>query len=140
MSSAYIPPALRQLIYQRASGCCEYCLIPEAVTFGGHEIDHIIAQKHGGPTTADNLALSCVLCNKLKGSDIASVDPISGDLVPLFHPRRDRWSEHFQLKGAQLIPLTPIGRVTVRLLQLNHPNRFVERERLLVAGILQLPI
>ena len=140
MSSAYIPPALRQLIYQRASGRCEYCLIPEAVTFGGHEIDHIIAQKHGGPTTADNLALSCVLCNKLKGSDIASVDPISGDLVPLFHPRRDRWSEHFQIKGAQLIPLTPIGRVTVRLLQLNHPNRFVERERLLVAGILQLPV
>jgi hypothetical protein len=139
MGSVYVPPALRQLVYQRAGGCCEYCLILEAITFAGHEIDHIIAQKHGGPTEADNLALSCVLCNKHKGSDIASLDPATGAIVPLFHPRHDRWGEHFQLNGAQLIPLTSTGRATVRLLQLNHPNRFVERERLLVTGILRVP-
>jgi hypothetical protein len=139
MSSIYILPALRQLVYQRAGGCCEYCLIPETVTFAGHEIDHIIAQKHGGSTAADNLALACVLCNKHKGSDITSLDPATGAIVPLFHPRLDRWGEHFQLNGAQLIPLTPTGRATVRLLQLNHPNRFVERERLLVIGILRVP-
>ena len=139
MSSVYISPALRQLVYQRANGCCEYCLISEAVTFADHEIDHIIAQKHGGPTAAANLALSCVLCNKHKGSDIASLDPATGAIVSLFHPRRDRWGEHFQLNGAQFIPLTPTGRATVRLLQLNHPNRFVERERLLVAGTLRVP-
>lgn len=139
MGSVYILPALRQLVYERAGGCCEYCLIPESVVFASHEIDHIIAQKHGGLSEADNLALSCVLCNKHKGSDIASLDPTTGAIVPLFHPRRDRWSEHFQLNGAQIIPLSPTGRATVRLLQLNHPNRFVERERLLLTRILRVP-
>jgi 5-methylcytosine-specific restriction endonuclease McrA len=90
MGSVYIPPALRQLVYQRAGGCCEYCLIPDAVTFAGHEIDHIISQKHGGSTEANNLALACVLCNKHKGSDITSLDPTTGAIVPLFHPCRDR--------------------------------------------------
>ena len=75
MSSTYIPVALRQFVYERANAQCEYCLIPEDVVFAPHEIDHIIAEKHGGPTEANNLALSCTLCNKYKGSDIASVDP-----------------------------------------------------------------
>jgi len=66
MSSAYIPSALRQMVYERAGGRCEYCLVPEILSFANHEIDHIIAQKHGGPTAVDNLALSCALCNKYK--------------------------------------------------------------------------
>lgn len=91
MSSTYIPAALRRLVYERAGGRCEYCLIHEDDVFAVHEIDHIIAEKHGGPTEADNLALSCALCNKYKGSDIASVDPDTGEIVPLYHPRRARW-------------------------------------------------
>ena len=82
MSNTYIPPALRRLVYERAGGCCEYCLIPETAVFAGHEIDHIIAQKHGGPTDADNLALSCAVCNKHKGSDLASLDPETGLMFP----------------------------------------------------------
>ena len=134
MSSTYIPVALRQLVYERANARCEYCLIPEDVVFAPHEIDHIIAEKHGGPTEANNLALSCTLCNKYKGSDIASVDPYTEDIVPLYHPRQNQWSEHFRLNDAGLIPLTPIGRVTIQLLQLNHPNRIEERKLLIMMG------
>jgi hypothetical protein len=93
-----------------------------------------VAEKHGGQTVEDNLALSCVLCNQHKGSDLASIDPVTGQLTPLFHPRRDRWDDHFRREGARLEPLTPAGRVTVRLLQLNHPHRVEERELLLRLG------
>ena len=106
MSSTYIPSALRRLVCDRAKGCCEYCLISEATAFAPHEIDHIIAEKHGGLTEAENLALSCTLCNKHKGSDIASIDPETGEVIPLYNPRRDKWHEHFRLSNAEFIPLS----------------------------------
>src|SRR5436305_7567093 len=99
MSETHIPAALRRLTRERAGERCEYCLIPESATLFTHPIDHIIAEKHGGLTVADNLALSCALCNGFKGSDLASVDPATGVVVPLFHPRRDRWADHFRLEG-----------------------------------------
>jgi hypothetical protein len=86
------------------------------------------------------LALACTLCNKHKGSDLASIDPDTGEITPLYHPRRDRWPEHFCLKGAEYAPLTPVGRVTVRLLQLNRGDRTKERQLLIEAGVLQFPI
>jgi hypothetical protein len=107
--------------------------------FVPHEIDHIIAQKHDGQTEANNLALSCAVCNKRKGSDIASIDPETGQVIPLYHPRRERWPEHFHLDGSRFTALTPTGRVTIRLLQLNHPDRIAERELLLIAGQFLLP-
>src|SRR5207247_5166116 len=107
--------------------------------FAAHQVDHIIAEKHGGQTDADNLALSCIVCNKRKGSDLTSIDPVSGAIVPLFHPRKDRWSSHFQLVGGRVEPLTAIGRATVRLLQLNDPDRVEEREALLAAGLIAIP-
>ncbi len=134
MASAHVPAALRRFVFERAAGCCEYCGIAEPVVFAPHEIDHILAQKHGGQTEADNLALSCALCNKRKGSDIVSIDPETGQIAPLYHPRRERWSEHFSLEGSQIVPLTLTGRVTIRLLQLNHPDRVAERELLLATG------
>lgn len=136
MSQTYIPAALRRLVCERANDRCEYCLIPEAVTFAPHWIDHIIAEKHGGKTEESNLANSCVLCNQCKGSVIASIDPETGHLVALFHPRRDQWAEHFRLADGRIEPLSPIGRVTVRLLQLNNPDRVEEREQLGLAGLL----
>lgn len=72
-------------------------MIPEIATLATHEIDHIIAEKHGGCTEAENLALSCTLCNKHKGSDIASVDPETGEIVPLYNPRQKKWNEHLWL-------------------------------------------
>jgi len=128
MSTTHISSALRRLVHQRAQGCCEYCRIPEIGTFALHEIDHIIAEKHGGLTEADNLALSCTLCNKHKGTDLTSLDPNNGEIVPLYNPREDRWSEHFLLRKAEIIPLTSKGRVTVKLLQLNRSERIEERK------------
>jgi 5-methylcytosine-specific restriction endonuclease McrA len=136
MSRIHIPAELRRLVRRRADERCEYCRIPEALTFAVHEVDHIIATKHGGPTEEDNLALSCVLCNQTKGTDLTSIDELTRQIVPLFHPRRDRWVEHFQLDQARIVGLTPTGRVTVRLLQLNHPERIKEREHFLAAGLI----
>jgi len=91
--------------------------------FFAHEPDHIIAEKHGGATALENLALACFDCNRFKGSDIASLDPISGKLVRLFNPRTDVWESHFRIEDGRICPLTAVGRATERLLKLNLPAR-----------------
>ncbi len=82
----------------------------------------------------DNLALACVRCNRRKGTNLSSVDPDSGNVIPLFHPRRDRWANHFVLEGSRIIGVTPTGRATVLLLQLNSSERVRTRRRLQQAG------
>lgn len=72
MSVTYIPAELRRLVVERAGERCEYCLLPSGVSFFPHEVDHVIAEKHGGVTTADNLAFTCWRCNRRKGSDLGS--------------------------------------------------------------------
>lgn len=122
MSKIYIPTNFRQIVFERANGCCEYCLIPEMLVLATHQIDHVIAEKHDGATVLENLALSCSLCNQAKGSDIASIDPESGETVRLYHPRKDNWGEHFlfDVESGMIQPLTAIGRVTVKLLRVNR--------------------
>lgn len=126
----YIPEALRRLVFQRADNCCEYCLLHEDDNLFAHEADHIIAEKHRGKTEADNLCVGCFDCNRNKGSDIASIDEDTGLLTPLFNPRRDLWTDHFQLRGAEVKPLTAVGRVTVFLLQINDLDQVNKREGL----------
>ncbi len=118
--------AVRQAVVTRADGRCEYCGKPQ-ISFFPHEVDHVIAQKHGGQSTLENLAFACFECNRYKGSDIASLDPHNGQLTALFHPRQQKWDEHFRQEAGVLIPLTPEGRVTVFLLRLNEPTRIRER-------------
>jgi hypothetical protein len=108
----YIPDKLRDLVYQRAAGCCEYCLIHDDDTYKPHEVDHIVAEKHGGQTHEGNLCLSCFDCNRHKGSDLASLDTETGDIVLLFHPRRNRWADRFMLEEGMIQPLSPQGRAT----------------------------
>lgn len=127
MSVTYIPKALRNLVYKRARGFCEYCRISEEDSFTKHQIDHIIAEKHGGLTVEENLALSCTLCNKHKGSDLSSIDNETGEIVPLFNPRKNVWSEHFEIENGYFIGLTPNARATIRLLQSNNLARIEER-------------
>lgn len=131
MTSSLIPAELRRLVIERASGHCEYCLIHQDVSIYSHEVDHIIALKHGGQTRADNLALSCLSCNRYKGSDLATIDPINDEIVPLFNPRRQVWGEHFLLNDARIEGITQIGQATSRLLKLNAPNRILERQVLI---------
>ena len=126
-----IRPSLRRAVRERANWCCEYCGIPDHIPLFPHEPDHIIALKHGGLTTSENLAYACFECNRAKGSDIASLDPMTGILTPLFNPRTQVWREHFQLNGAIIEPVTPIGRVTVKVLNLNNPARIAIRENVL---------
>jgi hypothetical protein len=80
------------------------------------------------------MALSCFDCNRFKGSDIASVDHVTGELVALFNPRTQRWTEHFSLNGGRIVPLTAVGRVTERILQLNLSGRLEVRMKLAAAG------
>lgn len=87
----------------------------------------MIAIKHGGGTAAENLALCCTVCNRYKGSDIASIDPDTGQLTPLFDPRVDHWDEHYAKRSGEIVALTAKGRVTARLLRMNRPQRIGER-------------
>jgi hypothetical protein len=98
-------------------------------------MDHIIAQKHRGPTVLDNLALCCLDCNSHKGPNIAGIDPITRALTPLFNPRRDVWHEHFEWQGAILIGITPIGRTTGAVLEMNNPFQLLTRESLIQEGL-----
>jgi hypothetical protein len=130
VSISYIPAALRRLVEERAKYQCEYCLLPAKVAFFVHEIDHIIAQKHGGETNADNLALTCWRCNRYKGSDLGSFDPETRNFSFLFNPRNQEWKSHFIFAEVLIVGLTPEGRTTVKLLQMNSEERLAERQKL----------
>lgn len=130
MSKTYISASLRRLVEERAGEKCEYCLISSEISFFPHEVDHIIAEKHEGKTIAENLAFTCWRCNRYKGTDLGSFDPQTGDFCFLFNPRTQIWEEHFKQENLQIIGLTPGGRTTVRLLQLNTAERLAERQRL----------
>ncbi|WP_374687437.1 HNH endonuclease [Promineifilum sp.] len=130
----YVPATLRRQVIARAGDRCEYCRHPQIAALFPFEMEHVISEKHGGVTNLDNLALACPYCNRAKGSDLGSIDPISGDLVPFFNPRKQIWFEHFALEGANLVPLTAEARVTLSILELNHPSRLSERIALIAAG------
>ena len=122
--SEYVAAELRRQVRNRAKDCCEYCLIHEQDCFLPHEPDHIIAVKHGGETCNENLAWTCFVCNRAKGSDIASIDSESGEVVRLFSPRIDDWGEHFKLlTDGHIHPLTPVARATVKLLRINRAEQ-----------------
>lgn len=110
----------RDTVRRRAKRRCEYCRLPDsAMNPSDFHVEHIVARKHGGKTSMDNLAWSCIYCNLYKGPNLASFDPDTGKLTPLFNPRRNRWEEHFRLNGTRINGLTPIGRTSVWLLEMN---------------------
>jgi hypothetical protein len=127
--------SLRQLVWDRARDTCEYCRIPQSLDILPFQIDHVIAEKHHGPTTEDNLAVCCFSDNSYKGPNIAGIDPQTGQITRLFHPRRDVWKEHFRWDGAELVGLSAIGRATIDVLAINLPERIEHRRLLLAAGV-----
>ena len=132
--SYYIPDALRRLVAERANFRCEYCRIPEMGTFYNLQIDHITSLKHQGETEPANLAYACTLCNRNKGSDLGTRLEKDGPIVRFFNPRTDDWSEHFEVHETGIIlPKTDIGKATVTILGMNHPDSVIER-RLLIAA------
>jgi hypothetical protein len=124
--TTYVPVGLRRLVARRANSLCEYCLIHERDTYLGCQVDHIVAEKHGGPTNAANLCFACTFCNRAKGSDLGSLAS-DGELVRFYNPRTDHWADHFTLDGSTIQSRTDIGDVTVRILGFNAPERAMER-------------
>lgn len=133
--SSYISISLRQLVSDRAGGKCEYCQIHQDFSIYTHEADRVIALKHGGETSAVNLVLSCLPCNRYKGSDLTSIDPITGKITPLFNPRVQNWSDHFNLKDSYILGISSTGRTTIFLLKLNEPTRLQIRQALIAQKI-----
>jgi hypothetical protein len=125
---------LRRLVIQRAHSICEYCLIHQDDACFSFHIDHIVSRKHRGPTTSTNLALSCLRCNVAKGTDPGAFIGRPPRLIRLYHPRQERWHQHFRLAAARIIPLSDEGRATVSLLDLNAPDRLLLRKALIKAG------
>lgn len=126
--------ALRDLIKQRAGDRCEYCRLHQKhAPYSTFHVDHT-PRKHGGSDDLSNLALACNRCNRHKGTNLTGIDPVSGSITPLFHPRKDVWESHFTLRGVTIVGLTPEGRATIRVLNLNNPERLQLRRRLLVLG------
>jgi hypothetical protein len=117
---------LRAQVAHRAGWRCEYCLIHEDDAAFAHEVDHVLSRQHGGDTSSENLAYACMICNRLMGTNVGSVDAL-GSIVRLFNPRTDRWQDHFRLDGAILMPMTPAAEATARLLRLNAAERVIER-------------
>lgn len=130
-----MPEPLRQQVFRRGKQRCEYCQMPREYDSLPFQLDHVIAEKHGGTTESENLALSCYNCNAHKGPNIAGRDPLTSLLTPLFNPRRDAWNEHFEWIGGKLSGRTPVGRVTVDVLNINDSDRIDLRRILMAAGL-----
>lgn len=123
--------ATKQLVRGRAGGTCEYCLARQADDpFLRFQIEHIIAVQHGGSDDPDNLALACPHCNQHKGPNLTGLDPFDGALTRLFDPRRQRWEDHFAVRGPLVMGLTAVGRTTVRVLNMNAQRRVEARANL----------
>ena len=119
-----VSAADRKLVRQRAGGRCEYCRMAEAwEPYFSYHVEHIVAIQHGGNDAEPNLAFACNHCNLIKGPNLTSIDPDSGAVTPLFHPRAQSWDEHFVRDWDRILGLTAVGRTTVFLLQMNAPHR-----------------
>ena len=134
MSTTPLTAALRSAVAIRAQQRCEYCQLPEEYSFSSYEVDHIIAEQHGGETELKNLSYACMICNRKKGPNLTSIDPQTDEITILFNPRTQQWSEHFHLnKNGTLTGQTAAGRTTISLLKLNDSERVHERVGLITA-------
>ena len=124
----------RERVRQRAGNRCEYCLIRQVHSDLTHHVEHIVARQHGGSDDPSNLALACHRCNLRKGPNLTGVDPFSNQVVRLFDPRRDGWSDHFRVFGVRIVGNTPTGRATVEVLVLNDVRRLDLRQELSIRG------
>lgn len=118
----------RQQVRQRAGLRCEYCQLPEQQSpVARLQIEHIVPRKHGGTDEEQNLALACIDCNLHKGSNLTGIDPETDRIAELFNPRTQEWADHFSWKGIEIVGLTPIGRATIRVLDMNGDDRLPVR-------------
>lgn len=135
MRKSSISRETRQRLQAEAQGRCAYCHTLTSITGARLVVDHIIPESAGGQTVVENLCLACHSCNEFKGTQILACDALTGKHVRIFHPRRNRWTDHFRWTrdGTEIVGVTPIGRATLLALRMNHPI-IVEARRLWVAA------
>jgi hypothetical protein len=124
--------ASRDLVRQRAGRRCEYCRIHEDSEPYAFHLEHVIPKKHGGGDDPSNLAWSCHSCNLAKGANLSG--RVQGEIVTLFHPRRQQWNRHFRWAGPILVGKTKCGQATVQVLNVNEDDRVKLRDILIAAG------
>jgi 5-methylcytosine-specific restriction endonuclease McrA len=137
VSASYVAKELRAQVSEEARYRCGYCLSQERVVGTLMEMDHLLPVALGGETVAGNLWLSCSGCNAHKGARVGATDSeVTAEIVRLFNPRRDRWSEHFAwtTDGERIVGTTPVGRATVVTLQLNRPSLVLSRREWVRVG------
>lgn len=134
--STYLPESLRLQIETADRQRCCYCLTSEANSGIPMTYDHIQPRSKGGDTSFENICLACRSCNEFKGNLTQAIDPLTAELVPLFHPRQQQWSEHFvwSADGTRIEGLTVIGRATVVALRMNHSVIIAARRRWVSSG------
>lgn len=136
MTRARISGELRRQVAESYRHRCAYCSTSQRIVGPLLELDHIVPESRGGSSEEENLCLACPACNGHKADRVSAADPERGATVPLFHPRSDRWSEHFEWSedGTTLLGKTPVGRATVDVLQVNHADMVAVRRLWVMAG------
>ena len=131
MTKTRIPRSLQRRVAAESRNQCAYCHTLTSITGARPVIDHIIPEAEGGQTAWENLCVACHSCNEFKGAQVETQDPLTGEQVPLYHPRRQQWKEHFGWSedGSEIIGLTPVGRAIVVVLNMNHPDIVEARRR-----------
>jgi hypothetical protein len=129
-----IDSATRDLVMQRARHHCEYCQLPQAAYEAPFQIDHVVALRHRRDDSPENLAASCPKCNRKKGPNLAGIDPVTETVAPLFDPRKQKWAAHFRWNGPYIFGVSPIGRATIAVLDMNNVDRIKLRICLIADG------
>lgn len=134
--SVYLSEAVRRQLEEADDHRCAYCQTSQANSGQRMVPDHIVPESQGGAKVFANLCFACRLCNEYKGARTSGIDPLTGQTVPLFHPRQQTWREHFawEESGARLIGLTAVGRATILVLQMNHEVIIAARQKWVSAG------
>ena len=132
MPAESVSPQQRAAVIRRAAGVCEYCRNQARYATGPFAVDHIIPKARGGKSRLTNLAYACSSCNGHKHIRITGIDPLTGQSVPLFHPRRQKWEQHFAWDEdfTLTVGLTAVGRATIAALHLNREESVNLREAL----------
>jgi hypothetical protein len=134
--SKRVSQAKKEQIANRAGYCCEYCRSNTDFSPDPFSVEHIIPLSKEGSSAMNNLAYSCQGCNNRKYTHIEAINPVTTEVVRLFHPRKDKWIDHFQwsLDKTVIIGITPPGRASVSKLGLNRKGVVNLRQFLIEIG------
>ena len=132
--SAYVPAALRRRVSEHFDHCCAYCRTAENLTVAIFEFEHILPRSAGGETVFENICFACPTCNRFKADRTTAIDHDTQVEVPLFHPHRDAWPEHFVWNdgATELLGLSTTGRATIAALRMNR-RQLIRVRRMWVA-------